>query len=149
MALLSHVDLRLLDDMTTDLATLDANPLSNKLIHADVTIQGIEDVSKDDRRIPRKVNRNSQAAQTQLDAGFVKKAKEMRTHWEECIGRDMHLPDGYSHVAVLLIKWADELDELKTAEEVSNYSTAFGQVQSAAIADGHARAKLVTTDSRA
>jgi hypothetical protein len=30
----------------------------------------------------------------------------------------MNLPEGYEQVSVLIIKWADELDELKTKAEV-------------------------------
>jgi hypothetical protein len=32
--------------------------------------------------------------------------------------KHMNQPNGYANVAVLLIKWADELDELKTRKEV-------------------------------
>ncbi|OAL46255.1 hypothetical protein IQ07DRAFT_518450 [Pyrenochaeta sp. DS3sAY3a] len=45
--------------------------------------------------------------------------------WEEAIGRNMDLPDGYDKVAVLIIKWADELDELKTAAEAKELEMLF------------------------
>lgn len=43
---------------------------------------------------------------------------EMQTWWDETIAKTM-IPDSYDKVAVLLIKWADEIDELKTRDEVS------------------------------
>ena len=38
--------------------------------------------------------------------------------WNEAIAKNMNLPEGYEQVSVLIIKWADELDELKTKAEV-------------------------------
>jgi hypothetical protein len=42
----------------------------------------------------------------------------MQNWWAEAIARNMDLPEGYTKVAVLLIKWAEELDELNTSVEV-------------------------------
>jgi len=44
----------------------------------------------------------------------------MRGWWAEAIARNMGTPRAYAKVAVLLLKWTDELDERKTGEEVSN-----------------------------
>lgn len=124
MVLSSGNGLCILNDMTAEVATRNANPLGNKLIHADIhadiTIQGVEDVIDDGKQRLQDVALGPRTSQSIEDAAFAKKAHEMRMHWDECIGRDMRLPDGYSHVAVLLIKWADELDDQNTAEEVSD-----------------------------
>jgi len=53
----------------------------------------------------------------------------MQNWWTEAIARNMGTASGYAKVAVLLLKWADELDELQTSNEVSesrsksNFST--------------------------
>jgi hypothetical protein len=44
---------------------------------------------------------------------------QMRGWWDSGISKYWNLPEGYSSVAVLLVKWQDDLDDLKTAEEVS------------------------------
>lgn len=38
--------------------------------------------------------------------------------WDENIAKNLNLPEGYRDVQVLMIKWADDIDELKTREEV-------------------------------
>ena len=45
----------------------------------------------------------------------------MQDWWTEAIARNMGTPRGYAKVAVLLLKWADELDELQTSNEVSDF----------------------------
>lgn len=45
-------------------------------------------------------------------------ADNMRMWWNEAIAKNMNLPEGYEQVAVLIIRWADELDELNTKAEV-------------------------------
>lgn len=42
----------------------------------------------------------------------------MRMWWDEAMAKHMVLSEDYSHVAVLIIRWADYLDDLKTKEEV-------------------------------
>lgn len=43
---------------------------------------------------------------------------EMKASWDDATAKNIHMSDYYSHVAVLLIKWIDELDELRTRQEV-------------------------------
>ena len=50
----------------------------------------------------------------------------MQNWWAEAIARNMGRPRVYANVAVLLLKWTDELDEFKTGEEVSNSSSKSG-----------------------
>jgi hypothetical protein len=54
------------------------------------------------------------------DDAEQEQAHEMQLWWDEAVARTMYLPEGYSQVSVLLVKWEDELDELKTRTEVSN-----------------------------
>ncbi|KAF1948219.1 hypothetical protein CC80DRAFT_521245 [Byssothecium circinans] len=49
----------------------------------------------------------------------------MRMWFDEAIRRDMGLPNGYAKVSVLLVRWADELDELKTKEEAQELEAVF------------------------
>ena len=45
----------------------------------------------------------------------------MQGWWAEAISRNMGTPRGYENVAVLLLKWTDELDVLRTGAEVSDF----------------------------
>lgn len=38
--------------------------------------------------------------------------------WQEAMCHGMEIPSGYLNVAVLLIRWKDEIDELKCAPQV-------------------------------
>ena len=38
--------------------------------------------------------------------------------WDRPMREELELPEGYLSVAVLIIKWAPEIDELKTGSEV-------------------------------
>lgn len=44
----------------------------------------------------------------------------MRMWWEEAMARNLK-PEGYRNVGVVLIKWADALDELRTLHEVRSF----------------------------
>lgn len=43
----------------------------------------------------------------------------MRALWNSVMCKAMEVPQGYQNVAVLIIKWTEKLDELKSADEVS------------------------------
>lgn len=43
---------------------------------------------------------------------------EMQGWWDQSIRKYLGLPDGYQKVSVLLIKWDDEIDQLKVKQEV-------------------------------
>ncbi|KAH6868841.1 hypothetical protein BKA58DRAFT_317477 [Alternaria rosae] len=49
----------------------------------------------------------------------------MKDWWAEAIARNMGTPTGYANVAVLLLKWSDELDELRTGDEVEELERVF------------------------
>lgn len=103
--------------METYVSPRSPSPLKTKVFHPD--IQGIQITSIEDASI--KITEASQKRSRALDDTVNEEhAAEMRMWWEEAIAKDMDMPDGYQRVSVLLIKWADELDELKTREEVCN-----------------------------
>jgi len=43
----------------------------------------------------------------------------LQTCWTAAMEKEMGVPHGYQNAAVLLIRWCDELDELKCGDEVS------------------------------
>ena len=43
---------------------------------------------------------------------------KMQTWWNRAMCREMKIPEGYQSVAVLMIKWTRELDQLKSEDEV-------------------------------
>jgi hypothetical protein len=110
----------IIDAMTLEVAPRSTNPLSNKVVHADIRVQGIDEEPKNDGAFSQSSSplvENNPSANYQNKAAEVK-AAEMQNWWAESIAKVMKLPEGYSKVAVLLIKWADELDELRTGDEV-------------------------------
>jgi len=94
--------------------------LKDKVFHANIQIESVEDAPRRDISAshPQQIENHAIVAE---DAAFDERAAEMQMWWDESIRRNMNLPDGYSKVAVLLIKWADELDELRTKAEVRLY----------------------------
>ena len=120
MALSSGTTARIVDAMENDIAPRNANrnPLKNKVVHADIRIQSIEDEPKQDGSYTQANEPIVQSKPSHEDVEYQAKAAEMHMWWDEAIAKNMNLPDGYTKVAVLLIKWADELDELNTGEEV-------------------------------
>ncbi|KAL1627913.1 hypothetical protein SLS54_002180 [Diplodia seriata] len=51
--------------------------------------------------------------------------EKLQEQWTDAVCRNMNLPKGYAQVAVLIVKWAEHLDELKTAEEVEKLTEVF------------------------
>ncbi len=96
------------------------NTLANKVFHthADFRVDSIEDATQ----IPgpfAPADVQSQPSSLEDDAD-KKRAAHMRMWWDEAMARHMVLSEGYTHVSVLIIRWADNLDDLKTKKEVSN-----------------------------
>jgi hypothetical protein len=44
---------------------------------------------------------------------------KMQVCWNRVMCEEMNIPEGYQNVAVLIIKWIEELDQLKSGNEVS------------------------------
>jgi hypothetical protein len=52
---------------------------------------------------------------------------KLQEHWDKSIAKHMNLPDGYQNVYVLIIKWADGIDQLGVRQEVRlTFSLIFG-----------------------
>lgn len=96
-----------------------ANPLGQKVIHADIKVTGIDDAphTGEESHSTDKLLEPSSTSPT--DDDDKQRADHMRIWWDEAIAKNMSMPEGYTNVSVLIIKWADELDELKTRAEVS------------------------------
>lgn len=120
MALWSQASQRVVDAMETDISPRTANPLKDKVFHANIQIQSIEDAPTRERELSEGSRLVDQSSESAEDAANRERAAEMQMWWDEAIARNMDLPDGYVKVAVLLVKWADELDELKTRTEVGS-----------------------------
>jgi len=43
----------------------------------------------------------------------------MKTCWGRAMCQEMEIPEGYQKIAVLIIKWSEHLDQLKSGDEVS------------------------------
>lgn len=95
----------------------------------DVSMQPIEAVPSDTQTrticeqqmeiSPIRTQSQQNVRQTTNGVGDVDKAA---TLWTEAMARNLNSRLGYENVSVLLIKWADALDELKTRHEVSSPS---------------------------
>lgn len=108
------------DAATNDTAALITDTLAGKVLHAqaDLRIQSCEDISKRDAPAPQKKPALVESGPGKKEVDYATSTESQANWWAEAIAKNMDLPDGYSKVAVLLIKWADELDELRTGEEV-------------------------------
>ncbi|KAI4627514.1 uncharacterized protein J4E87_004078 [Alternaria ethzedia] len=111
---------------TTEIAPpRNANPLPDKVINADIRIRSIED----------ELQRSGQTPPTQETLVESTPTKEhgdastesQKNWWAEAIAENMDLADGYTKVAVLLIKWEDGLDELMTGDEARELATLFSE----------------------
>ncbi|KAL9094997.1 MAG: hypothetical protein Q9165_002599 [Trypethelium subeluteriae] len=50
---------------------------------------------------------------------------DLQNHWQDAMCRYMSIPTGYQDVAVLLIRWDDNIDELKCANQVDELRNVF------------------------
>lgn len=105
--------------METDVPSPTPNVLRDKVFHADIRIESIEDAPRADAAASQGSRLIEQSSLSPEEAANQEKAAEMQMWWDESISRFMNLPDGYQKVAVLLVKWDDGLDELKTRAEAS------------------------------
>lgn len=93
--------------------------LKNKVVHADLTNITIDDASiADEATTPTSSQLIEQNSAAPEDVANQKRAADMQMWWEKAYTKNIDLPDGYQNVAVLLVKWEDELDELNTRDEV-------------------------------
>jgi hypothetical protein len=89
------------------------NYLSNKVIDADIQVTSLDTSSPN----PANIDVTSIEGVTS-GTGAISEETSMRMWWNDSIARNLITPENYTQVAVLLIKWVDELDELLTRSEV-------------------------------
>ena len=118
MALTNITAARIVEAMESSLVPRNANLLKNKVVHADIRVQGIEDDTNGPEEDVMSVQLVEQPNPSSQDIEDQERAEEMRMWWNNEMRKHMNQPDGYAKVAVLLIKWADELDDIKTKDEV-------------------------------
>jgi hypothetical protein len=119
MALTNITAARIIDAMESSLVPRNANLLKNKVVHADIRVQGIEDDTNGQEEDAASVQLVEQPNPSSQDIDDQESAEKMRMWWNNEMRKHMNQPEGYAKVAVLLIKWADELDDIKTKDEVS------------------------------
>jgi hypothetical protein len=117
MALTNVAAARIVDAMDGSFAS-NSNPLKNKVVHADIRVQGIENDLGVQKQDDTSVQLVEQPTPSPEEAKDRMHAEEMQTWWNSAMREHMNQPDGYKKVAVLLIRWADKLDELETKDEV-------------------------------
>ncbi|KAF2851286.1 hypothetical protein T440DRAFT_449317 [Plenodomus tracheiphilus IPT5] len=108
-------------------APRNSNPLADKVFHTDILVRGIDDV------VPHEVPTSNvepivlsnEHVQDEIESNYISKTQEMQSWWEEAYAKHMKTPDGYAKVAVLLVKWEDEVDDMKTAKEAHELETLF------------------------
>jgi hypothetical protein len=121
MALWSHVSQEIVDAAMESLiaprvpSSID---LRDKVFHLKTQIESVEDAPGHRSQPSGEASLVTESDAGPQDVAQQKRAAEMQMWWDEAIVRNMDLPDGYAKVAVLLVKWDDELDELKTRAEV-------------------------------
>jgi hypothetical protein len=123
---LANMTAHIVDAMESSIAArgTNNNPLKNKVVHADIRVQGIDDdfnVTSPEEPGVQLVEQPNPSTQ---DVEDQERAEEMQTWWNTEMRKHMNQPDGYAKVGVLLVKWADELDDLKTKDEVCVVATA-------------------------
>ena len=119
MALTNMTASHIVDAMEADNVARIHNPLKDKIVHADIRVRDIvNDIGNEPQDEETNVSLIEQTNSTTQDVQDQERAEEMQSWWNNEMKKHMNQPDGYAKVAVLLIKWADELDELKTKREV-------------------------------
>ena len=116
MAPIPNSTMRVANAATTEMAPRNANPLPDKVINADIRIRSIEDELQRSGQTPP--TQETLVESTPLQEHGDASVESQKNWWAEAIAENMDLADGYTKVAVLLIKWEDGLDELMTGEEV-------------------------------
>lgn len=105
--------------METIIAPRVSTDLRDKVFHLKTQIESVEDAPGHSSAISSETKLINESDAEPQDVAYLKRAAEMQMWWDEAIIRNMDLPDGYAKVAVLLVKWDDELDELNTRAEVA------------------------------
>ena len=95
--------------------------IDRSMPHSGSTVTGLEhDMMEPPRKAAVNVAQMGTDNISQGDKDSLDKASRMQLQWNEAKCKNMDLPEGYQTVAVLIIKWCEELDELNCAGEVSH-----------------------------
>ncbi|KAB2105636.1 hypothetical protein AG0111_0g6241 [Alternaria gaisen] len=124
MAPLPDSTVRVANGATTEIAPANANPLPGKSINADFQIRYVEDEPRRKEPVPQNGEPLVETTPGKEDDASSN-AEAQKNWWAEAIAKNMDIADGYTKVAVLLIKWADHLDELRTADEAQELESLF------------------------
>ncbi|KAJ4384756.1 hypothetical protein N0V86_000358 [Didymella sp. IMI 355093] len=114
--------------MDVDASSQRVNPLAGKVFHAraDLQIESIEDVTEPGASGPSQDSFQSHNDTSTEDVAEKEDAANMQLWWDEAIAKNLNYPEGYAQVSVLIIKWAEDLDELNTGDEVCLNEHAYG-----------------------
>lgn len=106
------------DAMQNSIVRHNDNPLKNKVVHAAIRVDSIKDDIERSEPDDTSTALVEQRTPSPQDVEEQERAEEMQAWWNSEMKTHMNQPDGYAKVAVLLIRWADELDTLDTKDEV-------------------------------
>jgi hypothetical protein len=105
------------DESAVETPEVKSDPFKSKIIHADIRVDEIKDNNDGVHHWPA-------SAIDQFSAYDQYRPEVAHMWWNESIARNMSSYEGYAKIAVLLIKWSEELDELKTHNEVCGLPSA-------------------------
>jgi hypothetical protein len=110
----------IITSMDVDASSQRVNPLAGKVFHAraDLQIESIEDVTEPGASGPSQDSSQNDNDTSIEDVAEKEDAANMQLWWDEAIAKNLNYPEGYAQVSVLIIKWAEDLDELNTGDEV-------------------------------
>ncbi|KAF1977067.1 hypothetical protein BU23DRAFT_319257 [Bimuria novae-zelandiae CBS 107.79] len=126
MALLSRASQSIVDAMTPVIAQPATTAPGDKIYHleVDARIESIRDAPKRDTNVlgsPGLIATREFEPKDDVN-------QRMQAWWEEAIAKNMDVSDTYSKVAVLIVKWADDLDDLKTRAEAEELDAVFREL---------------------
>ncbi|KAF2714165.1 hypothetical protein K504DRAFT_370526 [Pleomassaria siparia CBS 279.74] len=99
---------------------------THKVYHTNITIQSVEDVPNDPTSIDTSQTTHQHSQTTTIEEVAEQTQAALLQEWfDEGISKTGNLPGGYKNVAVLIIKWDDELDELNTGPEAKELENVF------------------------
>ncbi|KAJ4315529.1 hypothetical protein N0V94_005902 [Neodidymelliopsis sp. IMI 364377] len=96
------------------------NPSSDKVVRADIRVTSLDGSSPNSTNIDF-----TSIEDVTSGTGAISKETSMKMWWNDSIARNLVTPENYTQVAVLLIKWVDELDELQTRSELQEVEDLF------------------------
>lgn len=117
MALTPDLAAGIVDAVAVDTARHNNNSYTDKIVHADIRVLGIDNVASQEGAASH-VEPVLLSESSKSDSSYSEDAQRMQSQWEESIAKHRKAPEGYVNVAVLLIKWEDEIDDMKTGKEV-------------------------------